>query len=153
MAKILIINSDQNFSRQATGTLAREGHNVHAVRFLTEALLGSEIAGAEIIFVDSPQVMHDPSNTLSFLIAQDLEPDIVVLARDLDSEAHHEMIEMGAWDVRHQPDNPEELKRILSQVLEYRSGKRAKEDILQEVLQFSPGLVTNSNLSLTPIYI
>ena len=146
MAKILIIDSGQALGKQTARVLSREGHEVQFHRYLTEALLRPEIASAQIIFVESDQIAADPSNSLSWLLEQETQPDVVVLVNDPNEKFHQKMIEAGALDVLSRNANPEKIKETLHHVLNYRaSSRKDRENFLEDAVRICPGLVTSNN--------
>jgi len=122
MARVLIVDDDENFSALLSTMVKRAGHDPVAVATIKEGM--TVLKGpCEVIFLD----IHLPDGS-GLEILQDIRdtassPEIIIITGFDDSGAAELALKSGVWDYIRKPSSIKQMQLALLRALQYRKEK------------------------------
>ncbi len=123
MARILIIDDDENFSAMLSGMVERAGHDPVIAGTIRDGLEKNSEDSYEVVFLD----VHLPDGSgLDILqnIKQSVSsPEIIMITGFDDSGAAELALKNGVWDYIRKPSSIKDMQLALTRALQYRREK------------------------------
>jgi len=123
MASIYIIDDDASICQTIQMVLERNGHQVSASYYLSDAIEHIRHNPVDVVFLD----VRLPDGNGLYAITEfrniNPPPDIIIITGEGDPDGAELAIRSGAWDYIEKPFSLEELSLSLSRVLDYRKEK------------------------------
>lgn len=127
MAKILIIDDDEDMCYTLSGIMNREGHEVSCAYNLGDGLRKAISRSFDVVFLD---VMMPDGNGLDLLpeIRETASrPEVIIITAVGDPDGAELAVRNGAWDYLQKPFSIEEMKLPLLRAFQYREEKTARK--------------------------
>jgi two-component system NtrC family response regulator len=122
MARVLIVDDDENFSALLASMVKRAGHDAVAVATIKEGLKVLKTP-CEVVFLDihlpdgsGLEILQDIRSTLS-------SPEIIIITGFDDSGAAELALKNGVWDYIRKPSSLKQMQLALLRALQYRKEK------------------------------
>ncbi|MBP7526548.1 MAG: sigma-54-dependent Fis family transcriptional regulator [Syntrophorhabdaceae bacterium] len=123
MARILIIDDDENFSEMLSDMVERAGHDVVTTATIKGGLEKAAEGSYEVVFLD----IHLPDGSgldiLQGIKAAPSSPEIIIITGFDDSGAAELALKNGVWDYIKKPSSIKEMQLALLRALQYRKEK------------------------------
>jgi two-component system NtrC family response regulator len=128
MAKILVIDDDRDLCRTIKKMLSIEGHQPVSAYTCAEGIQAAGQGYFDLIFLDVMMPDGSGLDMLQELNALDPRPDIIIMTAVGTPDGAEIAIKNGAWDYIQKPFSFNDLRLIVSRVMQYRAEKRKKTD-------------------------
>ena len=123
MARILIIDDDENFSAMLSGMVERAGHDPVMAGTIREGLEKASEGSYEVVFLD----IHLPDGSgldiLQNIKESPSSPEIIIITGFDDSGAAELALKNGVWDYIKKPSSIKDMQLALLRALQYRREK------------------------------
>jgi two-component system, NtrC family, response regulator len=124
MAKILIIDDDENIC-YALSRLARQlGHEADCATTLKEGLRKVEFEDVDVVFLDVRMPDGNGLNLLPDIQVSPGHPEVIISTGYGDADGAELAIKSGAWDYIEKTSSSKAIRLCLSRALQYRKEKK-----------------------------
>ncbi len=138
MAKILIIDDEQNVCLYFSEVLKNQGHDVQYVLTCSDGGAATASTMFDVVFLDVCLPDGNGLALLSDIRGKTDAPEVIIMTGFGDREGAALAINNDAWDYIEKPASPEKLLLTLSRALQFRASKQARKK--SRVLKL-PGIV------------
>jgi two-component system NtrC family response regulator len=126
MARILIIDDDQNICGLLSEMVSRMGHTTKCAYTLAEGLSMARVGEPDIVFLDLQLPDGNGLTILPDILGVKSSPEVIILTGEGNSHSIGLAVRNGAWDYLQKPSTMQEMTLQLNRAIQYREEKKIK---------------------------
>jgi two-component system NtrC family response regulator len=125
MAKVLIIDDDENFCAILSKIVEREAHEAVGVHTLQKGVHQALCGHFDIVFLDVQLPDGNGLDLLPRIMDAPSSPEVIIITGQGDPDGAELAIKNGAWDYIEKPSSIKEITLPLVRAIQYQENKKA----------------------------
>ena len=130
MARILIIDDDENICFTLSSLMERAGHTTRSAYSLKDGLEAAFSDPYDLVFLDVGLPDGSGLDLLPRILKTSSQPEVIIITGEGSSAGAELALKSGAWDYLQKPFFVQEIQLALTRVLQYREARVDKRSSL-----------------------